>query len=314
VFADPGAVQYWRQELKLLEGFKVAIAWQGNPRFPGDRHRSIPLAAFEPLAKLPGVRLLSVQKGPGSEQLYELADRFPVVDLSPQLDERNGPFADTAAILKNVDLLICSDSAVAHLGGALGVETWLALSTAPDWRWMLGRSDSPWYPTLRLFRQKELGGWADVFTSMAQTLRRKRAASRANGSLHAPVSAGELLDKITILEIKSERIKDSEKLGNVRKELDALNAVATERLGELRMDIEEEFQQLKAVNGELWRIEDEIRDCEAKEDFGANFVALARSVYKQNDRRAAVKRTINLRLGSVLVEEKSYADYAASTS
>ncbi|MEE9139771.1 MAG: DUF6165 family protein [Alphaproteobacteria bacterium] len=124
-----------------------------------------------------------------------------------------------------------------------------------------------------------------------------------------PVAPGELIDKITILEIKSERISDEAKLRNVRAEL----AILT-RLREAAFALDGEFEalaaQLKAINGELWDIEDRIRECERAGDFGATFVALARSVYRTNDRRAAVKRRINELLGSDIVEEKSYAPYA----
>jgi hypothetical protein len=125
-----------------------------------------------------------------------------------------------------------------------------------------------------------------------------------------PVSFGEVLDKITILEIKSERISDAAKLVNVRRELDALNSTWTEavpdqaRIAELR-------RQLKAVNESLWVIEDDIRDCEKAQDFGPTFIELARAVYVTNDRRAALKKDINLALGSRFVEEKSYQDYSA---
>ncbi len=125
-----------------------------------------------------------------------------------------------------------------------------------------------------------------------------------------PVSFGEVLDKITILEIKSERISDAAKLANVRRELDALNSTWAQavpdqaRIAQLR-------QQLKAVNESLWVIEDDIRDCEKAQDFGPTFIELARAVYVTNDQRAALKKDINLALGSRFVEEKSYQDYSA---
>jgi hypothetical protein len=131
-----------------------------------------------------------------------------------------------------------------------------------------------------------------------------------NDTLSVPVSAGELIDKITILEIKSERIRDPAKLANVRAELDAL-ATAWSAHAMAQIDIAGERQRLKAVNEALWEIEDRIRLKEKAQAFDAEFVDLARSVYFRNDERAAVKREINQRLGSVLVEEKSYQDYRA---
>lgn len=123
-----------------------------------------------------------------------------------------------------------------------------------------------------------------------------------------PIAPGELLDKLTILEIKLERIVDAEKLANVRVEFDALSAVADAHVPE-RDDITALHAALKAVNEELWVIEDDIRDCERAKDFGDTFVRLARAVYVTNDKRAALKKEINVALGSSLVEEKSYSAY-----
>lgn len=165
--AEPALVDHWRRQLAPGREFTIGIAWQGNPHHKWDRHRSFALAEFDPLARLPGVRLISLQKGPGLEQLHRPARRFPVMELPEPLDEAHGAFMDTAAILKNVDLVITPDTALAHLAGALGVPVWVALSVIVDWRWFLDREDSPWYPTARLFRQSYLGDWARVFDRMA---------------------------------------------------------------------------------------------------------------------------------------------------
>ncbi len=129
--------------------------------------------------------------------------------------------------------------------------------------------------------------------------------------ISTPVSFGELIDKITILEIKSERMSDAAKLVNVRAELDMLNATWAQHPAS-RTDISAERAELKGINQELWDIEDEIRVKEKAQAFDARFIELARSVYFTNDKRAAVKREINLKLGSKLVEEKSYQDYGAA--
>lgn len=127
-------------------------------------------------------------------------------------------------------------------------------------------------------------------------------------ALKVEVSVGELLDKITILEIKSERIPDADKLVNVRKELDLLRRTWDASLL-AATDVSAEMAALKAVNEELWEIEDDVRRHEAAADFGDSFVKLARGVYHANDRRAALKKDLNLKCGSGLVEEKSYVDY-----
>jgi tetratricopeptide (TPR) repeat protein len=166
--ADPGLVALWRDELASGAGFKVGIAWQGSTKYRADRWRSMPLAQFEPLARVPGVRLFSLQKGFGREQVHGAG--FPVTDLGGRLDEAHGAFMDTAAVLKNLDLVITSDTVIAHLAGALGVPVWVAVPFLPDWRWLLEREDSPWYPTMRLFRQAQPGRWDEVFQLLAEAL------------------------------------------------------------------------------------------------------------------------------------------------
>jgi hypothetical protein len=168
VFADPALEASWREELSRLEGFKVGIAWQGNPRHKRDRQRSIPLGEFTPLAAVPGVRLFSLQVGAGQEQLASLSGRFAVTDLGSRFDQSS--FADAAAVLKGLDLVITADTALAHLAGAMGVPVWVALALAPDWRWLLEREDSPWYPGMRLFRQTRAGDWREVFGRMSEAL------------------------------------------------------------------------------------------------------------------------------------------------
>jgi Flp pilus assembly protein TadD len=170
--ADAGRVERWRAELAGDPGLRVGIIWQGRPGVRNDRQRSIPLAQFAPLA-LPGVRLMSLQKGAGSEQLAQRIGSFEVLDLGRKLDNEGGAFLDTAAVMKTLDLVITSDTAAAHLAGGLGVPVWVALSAAPEWRWLLNREDSPWYPTMRLFRQRRLGDWPELFQRMAAALSAK---------------------------------------------------------------------------------------------------------------------------------------------
>src|SRR5262249_26765260 len=141
---------------------------QGNPSFPWDRHRSIPLACFAPLA-VKGVRLISLQKGPGAEQVRELAAKLPVDELVG-LDTEGGAFLDTAAVMRCLDLVVTADTATAHLAGALGVPVWVALARIADWRWLREREDTSWYPTMRLFRQNQLGSWDNLFVKMAETV------------------------------------------------------------------------------------------------------------------------------------------------
>jgi hypothetical protein len=131
--------------------------------------RSIPLAAFEPLAKLPGTKLVSLQVKDGTDQIAALHDRVPLSELGPELDV-DGAFVDTAAIMMSLDLVITSDTSIGHLAGALGRPVWIALAYMPEWRWLRDRDDSPWYPTARLFRQSRPGEWNELFERMAREL------------------------------------------------------------------------------------------------------------------------------------------------
>src|SRR5262249_40614260 len=149
---------------------KVGICWQGNPDYKADRERSFPLAEFAPLARVPGVQLVSLQKGHGREQLAQVSAQFAVIDLASRLDLFSGPFMDTAAVMKSLDLIITADTAIAHLAGALGVPIWIALPYVAHWCWLWDRDDSPWYPTARLFRQPERGNWKPVFSRIAEAL------------------------------------------------------------------------------------------------------------------------------------------------
>jgi hypothetical protein len=150
---DPKLAAKWRDELSGYREFKVGINWQGNRKYAGDFHRSIPLKFFEALARVPGVRLFSIQKNDGVEQLAQVAGKFEVTELGSRLDVDTGPFLDTVAVMSCLDLFVTSDTAVAHLAGGLGVPVWMALSMTPDWRWLTAREDNPWYPTMRIFRQ-----------------------------------------------------------------------------------------------------------------------------------------------------------------
>jgi len=173
LFAEETRVTTWRERIGS-NGFKVGIAWQGNPKGLIDKGRSVPLAMFAPLTEIEGVRLISLQKTHGLDQLTHLRERARVETLGT-FDEGADGFVDTAAIMQNLDLVLSSDTAVPHLAGALGRPCWVALKQVPDWRWMMGRSDSPWYPSTRLFRQKSAGDWHGVFAEIVQALRARIA-------------------------------------------------------------------------------------------------------------------------------------------
>jgi Flp pilus assembly protein TadD len=168
LYAEQTLVRRWQQDLEPDRGraLQVGIVWQGNPYNSMDRLRSVPLRCFEAFTRVSGVRLISLQVGPGKDQL--VAASFPVVDVGSRFDPDS--LDDLAATLMNLDLVVTVCTSVAHLAGALGVPTWVALSYSSDWRWLLDRSDSPWYSTLRLFRQPRPGDWQAVFGEMTDGL------------------------------------------------------------------------------------------------------------------------------------------------
>jgi tetratricopeptide (TPR) repeat protein len=161
LFAEPDRVRRWQTKL-CGDDLKIGICWHGSS-IPAAVGRSVPLAMFHHISLVPGVRLISLQKGPGSEQLGQLPQGMTVEDLGADFDAGPDSFLDTAAVMQCVDLIITIDTSIAHLAGALGRPTWVMLKEVPDWRWMLKREDSPWYPRHRLFRQQKSGDWQGVF-------------------------------------------------------------------------------------------------------------------------------------------------------
>ncbi len=306
--ADPARVERWGQQLRATGAFTVGVVWQGNPYHQWDRHRSAPLAAFAPLAAVEGVRLVSLQRVHGLEQLGRLGGRFAVAELAGEFDGPGAAFLDTAAVMAGLDLVVSVDTAAAHLAGALGVPAWVALAAVADWRWLVGREDTPWYPTLRLFRQAAPGDWPGVFGRMAAELARLVRGRGRRGAVRVDVAAGELVDRIAILELKAERLADAGKRQAVRAELAALRA-ARDRSLPASAELDGLAAGLRRVNEVLWDVEDRLRECEAAGEFGGRFVGLARSVYRTNDERAALKRRVNELLGAAFDEPKQYAAY-----
>ena len=169
--AAPERIKAWAEPLGT-SGFKIGINWASG--HSNNRHftkRNIPLADFSVLAALPGVQLFSLQKGPAANQIAQVAfrDRIIVLNTDPAPDVEL--FLDTAAVMTHLDLIVTCDTSVAHLAGALARPVFTALPMIADWRWLLGRDDSPWYPTVRLFRQTNPGDWTDVIARIAAEVR-----------------------------------------------------------------------------------------------------------------------------------------------
>ena len=164
--AEHNKVISW-SKLLTKATFKIGICWQGS-KSRVDVGRSFSLALFEDISKLPNIELISLHKGEGEKQIKNI--NFNLTVLGEDFDSGADAFIDTAAVITNCDLIITSDTAIAHLAGALGCCTWVILKKVPDWRWMLERSDSPWYPNMKLYRQKEYDNWEDVFEIIQKDL------------------------------------------------------------------------------------------------------------------------------------------------
>ncbi len=196
---EPDRIAHWRARLGP-HGVRIGIAWRGNPKSQAELGRSIPLAHFLPLGRLPGVRLISLQRDHGLDEIAALPSGSRVETPGEGFDAGPDAFLDTAAIMPSLDLIITSDTNIAHLAGALARPVWVALQHVPDWRWMFFPPDgaasdsagsaeaspqgfahlSPWYPTMRLFRQVRRGDWAGVFAEIATALAERIAAGPAS--------------------------------------------------------------------------------------------------------------------------------------
>lgn len=176
--ADPTLIAYWNKQLSADSQFRIGLCWQSSVMrdqtgaiIPNPR--SISLTQLTPLAQIPSVSFYSLQRINGTEQLQTLPEKFVVHEFGLDFDQIHGRFMDTAAVMKNLDLVITVDTSIAHLAGALGVPVWVILPTVSDFRWLRNCSDSPWYPTMYLFRQQEYSNWDRVVEEIVQALQKQ---------------------------------------------------------------------------------------------------------------------------------------------
>jgi len=176
IYAQSRSIQQWNKKLSLRpHNLNIGLAWAGSPGHINDRNRSIPLAMFYPLSGIEGISLFSLQKELPEKTDRDTIKKLEIIDYTDDIDD----FSDTAGIIMNLDLVVSVDTSVAHLAGALGKNVWTLLPYAPDWRWLLNREDSPWYPTMRLLRQPSAGDWKTVIDQTAHALRREYATMRS---------------------------------------------------------------------------------------------------------------------------------------
>ena len=176
IYADNVLTKEWKEKLSGDNNVKVGLCWTGVTSL-GENYildytkvkRSIPLKKLAPLADSGNVSFYSLQI---SEDLNTGSDRFIIHDFGLDFDKRHGAFMDTAAVMKNLDVVITTDTSIVHLAGALGIKTWLLLPFSAEWRWLIDRVDSPWYPTARLFRQPKIGDWDSVVQDVKNELKK----------------------------------------------------------------------------------------------------------------------------------------------
>jgi Flp pilus assembly protein TadD len=310
-------VSAWRDRLAGETRPIIGLCWQGNPDHETGsmKGRSLPLERFAAIARATDASLLSLQTGFGSEQLASCSFRDRFVSCQATISD-SWPFPDTAAIIANCDLVISSDTAIAHLAGGMGKPTWLLLKQVPEWRWGLQGEGSFWYPSMRLFRQRDRGNWDEVLERVAEALQNQpiRTATDCGAAIsatalppsgptggppssqhiQAAICLGELIDKITILQIKSGHCQGAALL-NVQNELNALKATLESEDGCMEASL---MPALQEVNTRLWRIGTALRAKERDQDFGDAFIRLARCLYQDKERRAAIKQHISDTRGS----------------
>ncbi len=186
----------WEPRFAAHKGLRVGLVWAGNPSHKNDSNRSLAFSALAPLLALNGVQFYSFQVGERSKDLTTLAPELAakVHNLAPDLHD----FGDTAAALQHVDVLVCVDTSIAHVAGALGVPVWLLLPWMPDWRWMLNRDDTPWYPSMRILRQPQYRDWGSVINTLTQDLQ-ALAAPTSDAGKRALVQANGLVEQGRVL-------------------------------------------------------------------------------------------------------------------
>jgi hypothetical protein len=166
--ADPAYVEKWKARIEPSRRPRIGLVWAGNPKHGSDQYRSVDLQSMLPLVSGAGAQFFSLQKNPREGDAEILRRNPQILQLGNDLET----FADTAAVVSILDLVISVDTSVAHLAGALGKPVWILVSFAPDWRWLLERDDSAWYPTVRLFRRSRFGDWNEVIANVARALSR----------------------------------------------------------------------------------------------------------------------------------------------
>jgi tetratricopeptide (TPR) repeat protein len=305
--AEPDLVARWAERIGS-DGFRIGICRHGAAF--ANRSETVPAAIFAPLAAIDGVRLFGLGKEPEPCEVEAKGHRFVVEGLGPEFDAGPDSFIDCAAVMASLDLVVTTDTAIAHVAGALGRPVLLALEQTAGWHWLRERDDSPWYPTMRLFRQTRKGDWDDVFERVARWVAPLAAArnvtrrpARTATRIDIPVSVGEFIDKITILELEEHHASAAER-ADIRRELAHLRMLRLEAgLGSAKLRALE--AELGDINARLHRLDDELRMREASGEFDAKTADLAWHVSRTHRARAELKQAIDALFHSPMGEART---------
>lgn len=287
LYADEQLVSYWKDSLAQDPNIKIGICWQGNPNYstPFLRHavaaKSIELASFAPLASIPGISLYSLQRISGTEQLSQIGQHFVLHHFDDDFDNKHGRFMDTAAVMKNLDLIITIDTSICHLAGGLGVPVWLMLPKPADWRWLLDRTDTPWYPTMRLFRQQTAGDWNSVIATITRELE-QCITYYENDSI-----ISRLIDQATVIQEQARNHQDATLQ-------QALHSYALAL--KYRIDLKQDLNLERSIQ-ELEHIDKDIIICDKafkqEQPFHESYTRLAQQLLALLHKREHLKRVIN---------------------
>lgn len=279
------------EELPIDPNFKIGICWESDSStLPADQ--CLCLTDFSGLFALEGA------------SVYELGAHY----FSPDIALNEQPLIDPTGLLHYLDLIITCDRNIAHLAAALGKPTWVLMPQDFSCPCLVKEDGSPIYPSLRIMRAATNFSWQKIMDAVVCALQILVCKPKEPGHVYTEISVGELLDKITILELKEEKIKDPKKVEHVRKELNILMTVRDENIqSSHKLNILTD--KLRAINLKLWDLSDKIRAKEAKQEFDKDFTFLARSIYFAQDERAEIRTEINFQFDSPIIEVKQYPEY-----
>ncbi len=304
ISADPVRVKNWARKIPS-KSFNVGICWAGNPVSPAEKGRSLPLEAFAPLADIPGVRLFSLQKGYGASEINDVSFSRSLHNFGDDLDAGGQAFLDTAAIMMSLDLIVTADTAVAHVAGALGRPVHILLRKDPDWRWLARETDSIWYPTATLYRQRISEDWSEPMALVAADI-----AARVTPNLDAisrgtlpliSTSYGEIAEKLAALSLRVRTVVSDSK--DVQDQYDAL-LMEWNKVAQIVPLLEGLLKEMEENAKALADAETDLVFFERKEGFGHEILGRLRDIRLFKNKRADLIRRIDVLTRSELTPKK----------